>query len=235
MDPNERFKTLVEEAEQHWGKWGVQKKIAGAMDASEGSVSAWRSSGFTGNQTQLDALSQILSREKASQKKYAQHEEAATSSGNGREDARAKELVRQAPLISWASAGTGREYLDQEGDAEWWPTACKDENCYALKVEGDSMEEKFTNGDIIFVAPNGTLINGRLIAAKSKEGKIYFKILNWSGDKNDNVKFVSINPAYPVEEKSWEELQFVHAVHSVLRVNRHDLGSGKKRIIYERR
>jgi SOS-response transcriptional repressor LexA len=133
------------------------------------------------------------------------------------------EHVRFAPLISWASAGNARAFEDQEGASDWLPTLCKDSNCYALQIEGNSMEPNYKQRDIIFVAPHGEPIQGGLVVAKTVDDEVFFKLYRWSGHKNEPVVLTSINPEYEPIFKKRKEFQFIQPVHSILRIDRHDL------------
>jgi phage repressor protein C with HTH and peptisase S24 domain len=128
-----------------------------------------------------------------------------------------------APLISFASAGNAKAYEDQGYNVERIPTGCRDPHCYALEVEGDSMEPKYSRGDIIFVAPTQEARNGDLVVAKTKQGDVCFKLYHWSQHKADPVKLTSFNQAYPVIAEPRGEFEFIHPVHSVLRRLRKDL------------
>lgn len=130
---------------------------------------------------------------------------------------------QMAPLISWASAGNAKAYEDQGSNVERFPTACRDPYCYALEVEGDSMEPKYSRGDVIFVAPTQEARNGDLVVAKTKQEDVYFKLYHWSRHETEDVKLTSFNVAYPVIELPRGELIFVQPVHSVLRRLRRDI------------
>lgn len=130
---------------------------------------------------------------------------------------------QMAPLISWASAGNAAAYEDQGQNVERIPTECRDPHCYALSVVGESMEPKYSRGDILFVAPTQEARNGDLVAAKTKREDVYFKIYHWSGKENEPVKLSSLNPAYPLIEIPRDEFLFVAPVHSVLRRLRRDI------------
>lgn len=127
-----------------------------------------------------------------------------------------------APLISWASAGDSRAYEDQGYNVPRVPTTCRDPNAYCLEIEGDSMEPKYTRGDIVVVAPGREPRNGEVVIARTKTGETYFKVYHWSGNPRDPVKLSSFNPAYPVLEIKRGELRIIQPVHSVLRLLRKD-------------
>ena len=57
--------------------------------------------------------------------------------------------IFQVPIVAWAQAGNLVAYTDL--DASWHEftaTTCRDENCFAVTIEGDSMEPKYSAGDI---------------------------------------------------------------------------------------
>jgi SOS-response transcriptional repressor LexA len=130
---------------------------------------------------------------------------------------------QMAPLISWASAGDAKAFEDQGYDVERIATSCRDPGCYALEIEGDSMEQKYLRGDILFVAPSQEARNGDLVVAKTERGDVYFKLYHWTGRETDPVKLTSFNPVYPSIEMPRSELVFVQPVHSVLRRLRKDV------------
>lgn len=79
---------------------------------------------------------------------------------------------RGFPLISWVQAGRWSEIVEdfQPGDAEMWVTFGISRrvipNGFCLRVQGDSMEPEFVEGDIILVDPDKQLENGKFVIAK---------------------------------------------------------------------
>lgn len=88
---------------------------------------------------------------------------------------------RSVPLISWVQAGHWHEPEDHfrpgEGEGEPVPSSTKDENAFALRVIGTSMEPEFREGDIIIVSPNTEPVNGDFVIAKI-DGEVTFKQLH---------------------------------------------------------
>jgi SOS-response transcriptional repressor LexA len=121
-----------------------------------------------------------------------------------------------APVISWASAGMGHEYYDQGEDVRRVATDCKDPNCYALEVDGDSMEPDFLNGDIIIVAPNIEATNGDMVVAKTLKGEVLFKKLKWSAD-GKVARLIPLNHEYEVRELPRTSLDWIQLVFSATR------------------
>src|SRR5580700_11275343 len=60
-----------------------------------------------------------------------------------------KQEVRLVPIVSCAQAGNLVAYTDLDDSwHEFTATTCRDENCFAVIIEGDSMEPKYSAGDI---------------------------------------------------------------------------------------
>ncbi len=114
-------------------------------------------------------------------------------------DADPPRRIQMVPVISWASAGSGNNYSDNEAQlAERVQSEVADKNAYALIVEGDSMEPLFRMGDRIIVSPNTEAQNGDVVVARLKErGEVYFKIFHRDGPMGQTVRLTSYNPAYP--------------------------------------
>lgn len=122
----------------------------------------------------------------------------------------------QAPIISWASAGSGNAFEDQGSDVATIPTPCKDPNCYALEIQGDSMEPLYLSGDIAVVAPNQLASNNDLVIAKLLDDSVFFKRLQITqGGKL--YRLLSINPHHHAIDLKRTDLRFIHPVYSVTR------------------
>jgi len=125
--------------------------------------------------------------------------------------------TNQCPIISWASAGNPAAFEDQGLDVAMVATDCRDSNCYALQIDGDSMQPRFEPGDYAIVMPNTEAKNGDLVIAKTIEGDIFFKLYHRVGRSIQTVRLTSYNPAYPPMDLNVQDLSFVHPVHSVIR------------------
>ena len=107
---------------------------------------------------------------------------------------------RAVPLISWVQAGHWHEPEDHfrpgEGEGEPVPSSTKDENAFALRVIGDSMEPEFREGDIVIVSPNSEPVTGDFVIAKVA-GEVTFKQLHIYLNK---LVLKPLNDAYePIE------------------------------------
>ena len=110
----------------------------------------------------------------------------------------------KVPLISHVQAGEWSEIIDnfQPGDAEeWFPCPiCHSKKTFALRVHGESMynphsHPSFREGDLIFVDPERSAVNGSLVVVRLEDEKeATFKKLIIEGDK----KYLkALNPAWP--------------------------------------
>ena len=123
--------------------------------------------------------------------------------------------IRQVPIVSWAQAGDLVAYTDL--DAAWHEftaTTCRDENCFAVTVSGDSMEPKYSAGDIAIVMPNVEPRNGCLVVCKLKNEGVFFKLFHQSSD-NKKFRLSSYNPVYPVMECRRDDFVWVYPVYQV--------------------
>jgi len=123
--------------------------------------------------------------------------------------------IREVPIVSWAQAGDLVAYSDL--DASWHEmtaTTCKDENCFAVTVAGDSMEPKFSAGDIVILMPNVEPRNGCLVVCKLKNDGVFFKLFHQARDGR-LFRLSSYNPAYPVLECGKEDFVWIYPVYQV--------------------
>src|SRR5882757_585932 len=96
--------------------------------------------------------------------------------------------VRLVPLISRVRAGAFAEGIDnyQPGDAEDWlapPKPCGPRTI-ALQVEGESMEPRYQNADIIYVDPDVAAVHGKDVVVRLDDrGEVTFKRLVIEGER----------------------------------------------------
>lgn len=108
--------------------------------------------------------------------------------------------INYVPLISWVQAGNWQEVIDNlhPGEGERIPTVYKArEHTYALRVHGDSMEPKFSNGDIIIVEPGEQPENGSYVVVRQNGSEATFKQLCIDGS---NCFLKPLNSRYPIME-----------------------------------
>lgn len=135
----------------------------------------------------------------------------------------AHQYHRKVPVVSWARAGMGGVYGDLAGQIdEYLDTDCRDENAYALILEGDSMEPEFRAGDRVIFLPNTPPQNGDVVVARAEEsGDVFFKLYHEFGKQNQMVRLTSYkDPPYPPIELHKKALRFAHPMHSMTRRRR---------------
>lgn len=131
-----------------------------------------------------------------------------------------KPFTQAVPVVSWARAGAAEfnysdlaEYLD-----ETVQTDCRDENAFALIVEGDSMEPAYKTGDRLVIAPNAAARNGDVVIARlTEEGSVLFKLFHQTGPQGETIKLTSYNPMYPPLEYPLHKFRFIYPVWGMYR------------------
>lgn len=130
----------------------------------------------------------------------------------------ARSGTRVIPIVSVTAAGrplaafddypqgTGNDYID-------CPRDVTDENAFALRISGDSMEPKIPDGSTIIVAPNMMPREGKPVVAKLESGDVTCKVYQRRGD---NVILAPYNPQHDVQIFSVRELQWVYPVMKVI-------------------
>jgi len=103
---------------------------------------------------------------------------------------RKKPLRTRIPLIGLARAdagfpaGSGWDEVDVPGIA--------DENAYALRITGNSMEPVYRDGDVIVVSPNSQTHVGDRVVVRLKNGEVMAKELRRR--TQEKVILASLNP-----------------------------------------
>jgi SOS-response transcriptional repressor LexA len=125
---------------------------------------------------------------------------------------------RRAPVVSWAAAGQARAYEDLANQIEEYvETDCKDDNAFAIILEGDSMETKFLAGDRVVFAPNMEPRNGDAVVAKLTDGRVLFKYFSRTGPEGSRIRLSSENPNYGPVEYEGSDFTFVYPAWEVRR------------------
>ena len=129
--------------------------------------------------------------------------------------------ARRVPIVSWAAAGTAKDYQDLANQIdEMVETNSRDMNAFAVIIEGDSMENKFYAGDRVVFAPNLEPRNGDAVLAKLTDGRVFFKWYHRTGPEGIRIKLSSENQNYAPMEFAKEELQFIYPAWEVKRLLR---------------
>jgi SOS-response transcriptional repressor LexA len=122
------------------------------------------------------------------------------------------ERGRRAPVITWERALEARDQAELSRPAEeQTETDCKDPNCFAVVVEGDSMEPEVLAGDIVVFAPNSEPRNGDLVICRLKEGRgLLLRRFHRSGAEGRTIRLESMNPNYQPVEIQAREMGFAY-------------------------
>ncbi len=113
---------------------------------------------------------------------------------------RKKPLRLHVPFIGMARAGADG-YFDDAGfpaGSGWDEVAIPgidDENAYALRITGDSMEPVYRDGDIIVVSPNAQTRVGDRVVVRLRNGEVMAKELRRRTPRE--ITLASFNPEHP--------------------------------------
>lgn len=124
--------------------------------------------------------------------------------------------VNFLPVVSWASAGRAHDYQNMQGfiDEDVRSTA-KDPHCFALRVEGDSMEPRYFSGDLVVLDPHREPRSGNRVVARLKENEgVLFKLYTVTGN---DVTLSSYNPMYPPLKFKRSDFLWIYTVVELIR------------------
>ncbi|MBX5453713.1 MAG: helix-turn-helix transcriptional regulator [Acidobacteriia bacterium] len=123
--------------------------------------------------------------------------------------------ARRIPLIGFAQAGSNG-YFDDGGypiGGGWDEIALPevgDPNAYALKINGDSMEPVFREGDIVIVSPAAPIRRNDRVVVRTRAGGVMAKELIRRSAKRVELK--SLNPSHPDYTFDLSEIAFMHRI-----------------------
>jgi SOS-response transcriptional repressor LexA len=128
----------------------------------------------------------------------------------------ARVVMRNVPVVSWASCGRSNDYEDMEGQIdETLQCETKDPNAFALIVEGDSMESEIMAGDRVVFEPNSEPRNNDIVVARMLAGGVVVKRFRSKGP--DNIVLVSNRSEYPLMELRRADLRFIYPAIEIIR------------------
>lgn len=120
---------------------------------------------------------------------------------------------RRIPVISYVQAGSlteARAITDLTGDFEYvLADADIPEYCFALRIDGDSMQPEFKEGDIIIIDPELLPMPGEFVVAKNGGHEATFKKYRPLGVGINEFELVPLNPDYPVLRSADMHLQII--------------------------
>jgi len=133
-----------------------------------------------------------------------------------KEEPEEKQSIRRVPMISWAHAGEAATY--EELPLSWQSfvaTTSKDEKAFAVKIDGDSMEPKFSHGDIAVVEPGSLLRIGKPVIAKLANDGVVFRL--YSLDREGHIILTAYSPAHPPLVLTKKDAQWIYYVPQVIK------------------
>lgn len=133
---------------------------------------------------------------------------------NNRED---ENLFRKIPVVGRVAAGSPILAVENiEGSIVVDPTLMKkNEDCFALKIKGDSMiNAGIFEGDIVIVSPKKEAFNGEIIVAMIDDEATVKKFEK----KNNKIRLLPENNNYaPIEVEDTKEFAIIGKVIGVVR------------------
>lgn len=125
----------------------------------------------------------------------------------------------EVPVVSWARAGAATDYEDLCTQIdESIPIKCRDENAFALIIEGDSMEPYFFEGDRVVFLPNSEPRNGDFVVARFAEDHgVVFKKFKRTGIDGNTIVLESLNPDYKDIVRHISDFRFIYPAVSQIR------------------
>lgn len=111
-------------------------------------------------------------------------------------------------MLCWEDAYPKGQGMDMVGCPDYLE---RDDKAYALRVHGESMAPKYTEGMIVYVSPSAEITNGDFVVAKLRNGKTLLKKVQFS----DNLVILqSINLIAEPEPviTSLQDLEFLSKV-----------------------
>ena len=124
--------------------------------------------------------------------------------------------LRNIPILSWAQAGQATAFEQMNDWDEVVPSDVSDEHAFGVRLRGDSMEPKFSDGDIAILLPSTAPTNGEIVVANIKNQGALCKIMHVQLDKK-LVKLSSYNLAYPPTEYHRDEFHWIFPVASIIK------------------
>jgi len=125
--------------------------------------------------------------------------------------------LRNLPILSWTQASQATD-LGQipSGWEDTVPSDIRDEQAFGVRLRGDAMEPKFSDGDIAILLPQTPPTNGDVVVANIKEQGVLCKLMHVHHDKQI-ITLTSYNPAHPPLEYHRDDFNWMFPVTTVIR------------------
>lgn len=121
---------------------------------------------------------------------------------------RERHETRLIPVVGWAHAGdaTGYEELPHSWQ-DMVPTECRDPHAFAVVLEGESMEPKFSPGDLLILQPSQEAFSGCLAVCRFKDDGVVFRRVEFLPDE---IRLIALNPSYPTISYPRERFSWIY-------------------------
>jgi SOS-response transcriptional repressor LexA len=125
--------------------------------------------------------------------------------------------LRNLPVLSWIQAGQTVVLEDIPRDwNEVIPSDVSDDRAFAIRLNGDSMEPKFSDGDIAILLPSAVPTNGDVVIANLRDEGVLCKIMHIQLDRN-LIKLSSYNLAHPSIERRRDQFNWIFPVAVIIK------------------
>lgn len=124
--------------------------------------------------------------------------------------------LRNLPILSWAQAGQAIDF--EQIPSDWddtVPSDAADQLAFGVRLRGDSMEPKYSDGEIAILLPSTPATNGEIVVANIKDHGAVCKIMHVQLDKH-LITLSSYNPAYPPMEYHRDDFHWIFPVATVI-------------------
>lgn len=120
------------------------------------------------------------------------------------------QAVRLIKIIGWAHAGEAESYEQIPDDwQETMASDCRKEKAFGVRLEGDSMEPKFSDGDVLIVMPLERAYSGCFAVVKFKNDGVLFRRLEMNGTR---VRLMPLNERYEASDYDLEDFAWIYPV-----------------------
>lgn len=117
---------------------------------------------------------------------------------------------KMIPVVGWAHAGEAESY--DELPKSWQneiASECPDPKAFAVELQGDSMEPRFYDGDLLVVQPTVEVHSGCFVVARFADDGVIFRRLEMRGNK---IVLVPLNPQYESSTHTQDEFSWIYPV-----------------------
>ncbi len=117
---------------------------------------------------------------------------------------------RRIKVVGWAHAGEAASY-EQMPDSwqETIPTDCRTPGAFAVRLQGDSMEPKFTDGDLLVLMPQEQAHSGVFAVVKFLDDGVLFRRVEFVGSV---VRLMPLNERYEATDHARDEFAWIYPV-----------------------